>query len=211
MKGKGRQRSTIAASLLGAVLFWVPTMAYAQCSFDGPAKAKGLKADLVRAYAACPGVTFAAPNTATMAGVPGCTPPTPLSEFLFDDRKGRCSIKWRQKIERPCSTGTGVDCSNLSIDVTCRGVTDAGGDPIESGVWSLHVVRRSTLADASAGDLTVIDFPAQFFFDPPGRGKISLRVDYECGSRPQISSSTCSWRFPFLQVSTGYPVLHLRL
>ncbi|MFQ5478054.1 MAG: hypothetical protein ACE5E4_05510 [Candidatus Binatia bacterium] len=45
----------------------------AQCEFDAPAKAKGLKTSLVRAYLGCPGATgFPIPNTLTNAGVPAC-------------------------------------------------------------------------------------------------------------------------------------------
>ena len=151
--------------------------AMAQCAFNDAGKAKGVKVSFVRHYSACPGVTFVAPNSSTMAGVPACTVPTPTSTFRFS-AKGGCSVSTGQKLESPCKTGTGIDCSNVSIKGKCGGITESDGvTPISSGVWSLGAVARLTINDNSSGDMTLIDFPVQFAFNPPNKGKLGLKSD----------------------------------
>jgi hypothetical protein len=158
-----------AVAALGAYA----TAASAQCDFNAPAKAKGLKSSLVRAYAACPGVTFESTNTSTMAGVPGCAPPYALSDYKFDTAKGKCDIKTGHKLESPCSDGSGIPCANLSLQVKCSGVLDADGvTPTSSTGWNLNTVARATMDDNSTGDLTVIDFPAQFPLPAASSGKL---------------------------------------
>jgi len=165
-----------------AALSFVASTASAQCSFNEPAKAKGIKTDMIRSYSACPGVTMAAPNTVTMAGVPGCIAPvsgTPVTRSAFQfSTKGKCSLKTSAKLESPCSTGTGIDCSNLTLKAKCGGITEPDGvTPISSGAWSLNTVARTTFNDSTGGDMTIIDFPAQFAFDTPKKGKMKMQQD----------------------------------
>lgn len=166
----------------------VANSALAQCSFDEPAKAKGLKSDLIRSYSACPGVTFLSPNTITMAGVPGCNDasgnPVPRSPFKFNDKKGKCSVKTQAKVFSDCPvpgdppTSTGVPCMNLTLSAKCSGITEGDGStPISGGAWSLNTVARATFNDSAGGDMTVIDFPAQFAFATPAKGKMKLKQD----------------------------------
>lgn len=87
--------------------------ALAQCDFDAPAKARGLKSDMVRAFVPCgSGITFASPNTAAASDTPGCTPPTTYSDFLFND-KGKCSVKSSDKLESPCKNLTQATAPTL--------------------------------------------------------------------------------------------------
>jgi hypothetical protein len=162
---------TVAAvAALGAYA----SSASAQCSFNEPGKAKGLKSSLVKAYAACPGITFAAPNSGTMAGVPGCATPFALSAYKFEALKGKCDIKTGQKLENPCSTGNPLPCANLSLSLKCSGVLNADGvTPNNQAGWNLNTVARATFDDTSNGDMTVIDFPAQFPLPQASGGKFS--------------------------------------
>jgi len=152
--------------------------ASAQCAFDEPAKAKGLKSSLVKNYAACPGITFEASNTSTMAGVPGCAAPFATSSYKFDDAKGKCDIKTTHKVEAPCSSGSPTPCSNLTLKVKCGGINNPDGtSPNNSPGWNLNTVARATFNDNSNGDMTVIDFPAQFSLPPAVKGKIKGQFD----------------------------------
>ncbi len=167
---------TLAA--VATVALFSASTASAQCAFDAPGKAKGLKSDMTRGYAPCgSGITFPSSNTAGSSGTPGCTPPTPYSSFLFSD-KGKCSIKSSAKLESPCGTGTPGDCSNLTLQAKCGGITNADGvTPISGSGWALNTLARTTLNDKANGDQTIIDFPAQFTFDPANKGKLKLKSD----------------------------------
>jgi hypothetical protein len=156
-----------AVAALGAYA----TAASAQCAFNEPSKGKGLKSSMVRAYAACPGITFGAPNTSTMAGVPGCATPFALSAYKFG-AKGKCDLKTGHKVENPCSSGNPTACSNLSLQVKCGDVLDSDGQtPTNSSGWNLNTVARATFDDNTNGDMTVIDFPAQFPLPAASKGK----------------------------------------
>ncbi len=154
----------------------VARSAQAQCSFDEPVKAKGTKSSFVRAYAGCPSITFAAPNTSTMAGVPGCTPPFALSAFNFANDKSGCSFKSSHKYEDPCSDGSPTICANLKIGAKCNGVLEADqATPTNAPGWALNTVARATFDDNTAGDMTVIDFPAQFAFSQANDGSFKVK------------------------------------
>jgi len=170
-----------------AIVLAAPSTGHAQCSFDAPAKAKGLKTSLIRAYNPCPSPTLAAPNTVASSGVPGCVnfsgAPVARSAFTFDDKKGRCSLKTSAKLESPCSTGTGIDCSNWTVTAKCSGILGLdGATPISGGAWFLNMVIRMTMNDPDGGDMTVYEFPVYDFpiklpFDEPRRGSMKLRAD----------------------------------
>src|SRR5262245_38495445 len=103
-------KKTLLTLTAVAALGFYPTSPSAQWPFDEPAKAKGIKSAMIKAMSSCPGVTFPTSNTTTMAGVPGCAPPTPLSLFQFEDLKGSCSVKTSHKVEDPCSDGSATPC-----------------------------------------------------------------------------------------------------
>jgi len=165
-------------SLLATVLVVLAaSAAHAQCAFNAPAKARGIKADMVRAYSACPripcpGVSCFPPNTTTMAGVPACGPPVSVSSYTFGPR-GQCRLSIRHRIEVPCSTGIGVPCSEIATKVRCKDIRDSiTGEPIADGTWSLSVIVRGTVEDS--GDLTLVDSSVQLLFEAPRKGSLKL-------------------------------------
>ena len=161
----------VGASVVGA---------QAQCSFDGPAKAKGVKSSLVRAFAGCPSITFLGPNSSTGGGTPSCSPPFAHSSYLFDDKKGKCDFKTSAKKEEPCSDLSGSPCMNLSIQAKCSGITRNDGVTPISGItdtgWSVSTISRATLNDNDNGDMTIINFPVQIAFPTPSSGKLSVKT-----------------------------------
>lgn len=166
------KKIVISVAAVAALGFYASS-ASAQCAFDEPAKAKGLKVSMVKAMSSCPGVTFVAPNTTTMAGVAGCTPPTPLSIYQFENEKGACSVKTTHKVESPCSDGSPEDCSNLTLSVKCGGILNSDGiSPNNQAGWNLNTVARASFDDNANGDMTVIDFPAQFAMEAASDGKL---------------------------------------
>jgi hypothetical protein len=155
-----------------AVLGFFAGSASAQCSFNSAGKAKGFKTSMVRAYSSCPGITYASPNSSTMAGVPTCAPPVALSVFKFNS-KGKCDVKSGHKLENPCSDPGSSVCSNLTLSVKCSGITQADGVTLDSSPgWNLNTIARATFDDNSNGDMTVIDFPAQFPLGQAASGKL---------------------------------------
>jgi hypothetical protein len=92
----------------------------------------------------------------------------------MDTLKGKCDLKTSHKVETPCSTGNPLACSNLSLSVKCSGVLNADGvTPNNQSGWNLNTVARATFDDTSSGDMTVIDFPAQFPLPQASGGKFS--------------------------------------
>jgi len=172
------RKSLFTIAAVTAVALFTANTASAQCDFDAPGKAKGMKSDMVRAFVPCgSGITFPSPNTATVAGTPGCVPPTPYSDFLFD-AKGKCSVKSSAKLESPCSTGTPGDCSNVTLQAKCGGITNPDGiTPISGPGWKLATISRASLNDKANGDMTVIDFPAKFDMGLAAKGKLKMKSD----------------------------------
>ncbi len=150
---------------------------HAQCAFDAPAKAKSIKTSLVRAYASCPGATFASPNTTTMAGVPGCAPPASASLYSFDD-KGSCSVSFAHSVGTPCPDGIAPSCSVVKIVTKCRGLLDPGGAALASGPgWTLNLLSRTTMDDDPNGDMTVVDVPVALQLPDVAKGKVKATFD----------------------------------
>jgi hypothetical protein len=168
----------ISVAVFGVIMLGLAAQsAQAQCSFDEPIKAKGTKSSFVRAYAVCGGgITFPSTNTSTMAGVPGCTPPFPLSPFFFANDKSGCSFKSTQKFEDPCTDGSGIPCANLKISSKCDGVLNTDNStPTSLPGWAMNTVARATFDDNTSGDMTVINFPAQFAFPQASGGSFKLK------------------------------------
>jgi len=176
-------RRLAAAIAFFLVALTLPGVAQAQCAFDTAAKAKGGKFSLVRSYAACPSTTFLAPNTSTQTSTPACTPPFAHSTYDFNADRGQCTLKVKHKLESPCPDGSGVDCTNWMASVKCSGINDpGGGTPIEGSGWALAVTARVTWDDHSNGDMTLIDFPAQWAFPPASGGKLKVKIETaSCG------------------------------
>lgn len=107
--------------------------AHAQCSFDGPSKAKGMTTSFVRTHAGCPAGTFPIPNSQTGTGVPTCSPPYAYSSYEFAARGSGCTLKTSTKLESPCSfNGTG-DCLNMKVRAACKGVLGPDDMPANGG------------------------------------------------------------------------------
>ena len=165
------------ASVLIALQLAVPPVAQAQCSFNAPRKAAQVRSDMIRSYAACPGITFAAPNTATGSGVPACTSPVPLSSFQFGS-KGACKLQLRAKREEPCSNPFFTNCQVSSVKLSCKDIRDSNGDLIQADFaglgWTLRFALRVTSEDHTSGDLTVVDFPAFVVLPAGSKGKLKF-------------------------------------
>ncbi len=152
--------------------------AHAQCAFDGPAKAKGIKTSLIRSFAGCPSITFPIPNSQTGTGVPTCAPPYAHSSFLFANKGSGCSFQTSAKLESPCSFGSSGDCMNLKLKAKCSGIVQSDGTtPDDTPGWKLATVSRATLNDPDNGDMTVINFPVVIAFPQPVKGKMSFSQD----------------------------------
>jgi hypothetical protein len=164
-----------------ALVGFAAAQADAQCAFDGPAKAKGMKTSLVRSYAGCPSITFPAPQSQTETNVPTCAPPFAHSVFQFNNKSGKCDFKTSAKLEAPCSNLSGDNCMNMSVQAKCSGIVAADGvTPIDGldnfgAGWALTTVTRATLNDPGNGDMTVIDFPVQIGFPLASKGKIGFK------------------------------------
>jgi hypothetical protein len=166
----------------------------AQCgSFNQSAKGGSMRVSLVQTYTSC-----FLPNALTF-GVPGCSPPVPaqLSEFLisslhqaplpigpteyeFEGPSSGCSlIVTKPKLESPCSSGSGVPCTNAKVRLTCKGIVDGSGNPPEIGSglpFMLGIVLRSTVRQ-STGDMTVVDTPLEVWAPVFKDGIIRLKTD----------------------------------
>jgi hypothetical protein len=177
-------------------------IASALCDFD-IAPAKGVKSTLVRAYAPCPGTEHDFENSETEAGTASCSPvkvkallgevPAGQTPYNFS-AKGKCSVSTTAKLLDSCADLTkddgtplglqAVPCHVTFVKSKCSGILgsgstandDTGGTLIDEGDdgWTLATLSRATLADPSNGDMTVIDFPVQFNYDTPSKGKLKL-------------------------------------
>lgn len=155
----------------------IGTNAAAQCGFDAPNKAKGIKSSLVRAYESCPGPTYPNANTSTAGGVPGCTPPVPISGFKLGP-KGFCSIRLAVKLKDPCSSISAFPCLDPKVIVKCKDVRDALDTPDNSSGWRLNLVGRfTTNTEGVVGDITTLDYPFSVAFPQAKNGKLKLSVE----------------------------------
>jgi hypothetical protein len=172
-----RRRSLWLATLI--VMLGVPSRLLAQCAFDAPTNAKGIKTSMVRAYAGCVGgITFPASNTSTMAGVPGCTPPFPLSPYRFADDKSGCTISIKTKYsDADVCPGTiqSGPCMDSTMKAKCTGVLDGMGQPSNDPGFAIQILVRTTFDDG-AGDMTISDFPAQFAAPQMQNGAFGITI-----------------------------------
>lgn len=181
---------TIAATAL--VGLYAGT-ASAACSYNTPFKAKGVKADFVRAYAPCPSTENPTSNTQTEGGTEACTPVTPrevdgVGTLYSFGPKGACKGSTSAKLVSDCSTVKGSDgielglqpgpCHITFVKAQCKGILGTDGitliGELDTG-WSFSTLSRATLTDDTNGDMTVIDFPVTFLFGTPKNGSIKLK------------------------------------
>jgi len=182
---QGDEMKKLTLSLVGViVLVGAASSAHAQCAFDGPSKAKGMKTSLIRAFAPCPSITFPAPNSQTGTGVPTCAKPYEYGAEPGDNgssdtefnAKSECGVSLTAKLESPCSVPPG-DCMNVAIKARCHGITDDGVTPTNYPGYKLNIVTRATIDDRTFGDMTVINYPVNIEFPQAYKGKLSLKTD----------------------------------
>jgi len=165
--------------------------ANAACDFD-IAKAKGVKGSFTRAYAPCTSTENPVSNTETEGGTEACSPVTPreidgVGTLYSYGPKGACSGSTTAKLVDDCSqledsagTPLGLQvgpCHVTFVKSKCKGILGTDGlTPIgatDTG-WSFATLSRTTLADDTNGDMTVIDFPVTFLYSEPKNGGMKL-------------------------------------
>jgi len=174
------------------LLVLAATPADAQCSFNHAARAKPLKASMVRYYTSCPQSNavlydYPIPDTSTASGLPACKailpgytlesvpyPPYALvvpTPYTFGP-KGSCKLSMKPTVEESCGAGGTAPCTNLELKIKCKDIRAAMA-PITNGEqWDLYMVVRVTSNDPVSGDMTMINFPLDFPFpadQPPGQ------------------------------------------
>jgi len=177
--------------------------ANAACDFN-VAAAKGFKGSMVRNYAPCPGTEHPVSNTQTEGGTEACTPVIPFQNGTGNSttykygEKGKCDVQTSAKLVSDCSAVVDAAGANLGLQsgpchITfvkskCSGLTVDGTVPIDAGDlgWSLATLTRATFADASNGDMTVIDFPVTFSYSTPSKGKMSVNSSSAEALKPLV-------------------------
>ena len=199
------KKVTLSLATVALVGFYASNAAAAGCLFN-IAPAKGVKGSMVRAYAACTSTEHPTANTQTEGGTQACTPVTPPTvgglgtTFKFGP-KGKCQTQTQAKLVSDCSqledsSGTPLGLQSGPCHVTyvkskCSGIEKSDNSPIgatETG-WSLATLSRTTLADDTNGDMTVIDFPVTFAFSDPSNGKISLSSNSAEALKPLVGAN----------------------
>ena len=151
------RKLTISLAAVALVGF-AAASAQAQCDFNGPGKAKGIKSSLIRSFAGCPSITFAGPNSQTGGGTPTCAPPYAHSPHFFDEVKGKCDFQAKAKKEDPCSDGSGVPW--VTQDGT-TGLVVTPGSPVVLAAALRHLLADTVLAER-LGRAGRARFEAQF-------------------------------------------------
>lgn len=161
--------------------------ALAQCAFEHPKKAGKFQSNFVQAFVSCGNLGGNSPNSTTEGGVPTCKPPetyaaqagSPPGSWTWDELKGQGQVQIKSvKTAKPATPPiTPADSSDLSINVKIKGVLDNNTLPA-SGLGKLSTVARATFNDRTGGDMTVVDFPANFdLLLTNGQGKQKTSAD----------------------------------
>jgi len=244
------KKAIVSVSVL-ALLVSCASAASAQCRFNATAKAKGMKASLVRMYAKCyteapePGYGEygLGVNTTTGGGRAACGPPEPArlsdhstcppfpvpwgcddawwmapSPYHFDPVTGGGDVALRSVVEPDCSRLDDADgkplglpagpCHVTYVKATCRGILDSNGLPITSSdhdEWDLSLLVRMSFDDGANGDMTIIDFPVTFLFEPPDHGRIHL----ESNTARALASILVDTSSAALPTCTNFQILKL--
>jgi hypothetical protein len=195
------------------------SLAQAQCSFEHPKKAVKLQSNLVQAFVSCGNVGGNSPNTNTEGGVPTCQPPetfneqqgSPTNGWLWTETKSQGKVAFKAKaVCTAVSTGTTLPACNpasplntgppasadLEVKLDLKAVEDALSAPLGDGAngpGSMSTVARATLNDRAGGDMTVIDFPADFPFAlVDGKAKLKTSADSLLNAISQPGLPPCS-------------------
>jgi hypothetical protein len=158
----------------------------AQCAFEHPKKAGKFQSNLVQAFVSCgnPGGGSNSPNSTTEGGVPSCKPPETFSAqsgntatgWQWDETKGQGQVQFKsQKVSKNPAV-TPANSTDLSVQAKLSGVL-VGGAPA-NGNGALATTARATFNDRMNGDMTVVDFPANFPLTVTnGKAKLKTSAD----------------------------------
>ena len=165
---------------LAAVLVvgFAASSAFAQCAFEHPKKAGKFQSNFVQAFVSCGNVGGNSPNTTTEGNVPTCKPPetyneqdgSPPSGWTWDELKGQAQVLFKASKKPlngdsddspPNPSNPAGDTTDLSVKLKAKGIVYADQIPV-SGSGFLATVARATFDDREGGDMTVVDFPANF-------------------------------------------------
>jgi len=193
------QRAVVLALALATAALVSSVEALAQCPFDVPAKAAGIKVSFVRAYDVCPGQTYPMPNASTAAGVDACSPPVPFpvlgttTQYSFGP-KGACSLSIKAKALGDCSVLEDEDGGSLGLPPSachveylnskCSDIRDAADEPIDAddAGFALAMLLRWTTQDPN-GAMTWIDFPVAFSYSEPKSGSMQIKTTLQATLR----------------------------
>jgi hypothetical protein len=175
-----RTKAFPIAAVASLICLSTPGVALPQCAFDGPPKAKGMKASMIRAFAGCPYVSPAPPfpNSQTGTFIPSCAPPYALSHYSFDT-KGACTFQVASKLQTPCADGSPADCMALRFKVKCTGILSPDDTLSNESGFVLSMSVRTTIDDEDNGDMTVLDFPITVDVPATVNGKMQVSADSE--------------------------------
>jgi len=171
--------------------------AMAQCAFEHPKKAKKFQSNFVQAFVSCGNAGGNSPNATTEGGVPTCKPPetfnqqagSPPTGWMWDELKGQGAVQFKAASIKPPITP--ADGGDLKVKVKLKGVVDANGPA--NGTGALATVARATLNDRMNGDMTVVDFPANFPLTlTGGAGQTKTTADALLNGISQPSLPHCS-------------------
>jgi hypothetical protein len=173
------------------------------CGFNS-APASGVRALMVRSYAACPGINYPTANTETSSDTDACAPVVPSGDsgsqtFYSYGLKGKCDFRTRASVLTDCAGLTAADGTSLNlpsggchltkVTVACSGITRSDGHslidgPADSG-WTLSMLWRITINDAN-GPMTLGDIPVTFGFSTPVGGGMGVNSNSAVALAPLI-------------------------
>ena len=171
---------------LAAVLVvgFAASSAFAQCAFEHPKKAKKFQGEFVQAFVSCGNAGGNSPNTTTEGNVPTCKPPetyneqagSPPTGWQWDEEKGQGQVQLKASKVPPVNIlNPPGDTTDIAVKCKLKGVVYAGNVPAGPATGFLATVARATFDDRAGGDMTVVDFPANFPL-PISDGKVNVKT-----------------------------------
>jgi hypothetical protein len=158
--------------------------ALAQCAFEHPKKAGKFQSNFVQAFVSCGNAGGNSPNSTTEGGVPSCKPPETFSAqsgntatgWQWDELKGQGQVQFKaQKVSKDPAV-TPPNSTDLSVNVKLKGILSGPGPA--NGTGALSTTARATFNDRMNGDMTVVDFPANFPIQVvDGKAKLKTSAD----------------------------------
>jgi hypothetical protein len=206
---------TLAAVL---ALGFTASMARAQCtSIRHPSQAKKFQVSLVQAFVSCGNPGGSSINAMTEGGIPSCQPVLTFNQanggeptgWRFDETPGVSSkgtIKIDPRVQPAClQKDTPVppgcpgglnpigDTVDLRVKMSLKGVIATASPTGRTGTGTLHTLARATLDDRMFGDMTVIDFGADFPFSlTSGKSNLQTSADALLNTLPAAGLPHCT-------------------